>query len=92
MRNRYPTNAQNAVFADHVGQSLLKEGRDCATFTYLEFYALVQKFCHCEKYDESMMRRHFRESVLGGSVEFVISFGTNIVFVAKDSNFAPVEI
>jgi hypothetical protein len=92
MRNRYPSNTQCAAFADEVAQSLLKAGRDCATFTYLDFYALVQKHTACEKFDEGMMRRHFRESVLGGSVEFVISFGTNVVFIAKDSDFAPVEI
>lgn len=92
MSGGYPTAAQTIALASELGQSILSTGRDYLTIPWAEFYALVEKVTGKTKFDEMMLRRHLRESVMGGSVTFLICYGGNIVFVCKDSNFAPVDL
>lgn len=88
----YPTVTQNAFLADEIGQQILRAGKDYQTIPYPEFYALVETHTGKTKFNENDLKQAFRESVLGGRMPFLISFGTNVVFVCKDSNFAPVAL
>jgi hypothetical protein len=90
--NDYPTANETKALADELGQMILRTGRDYLTIPWGEFYALVKSRTGKDTFDEGMLRHHFRESVLGGKVPFLINYGTNIVFICKDANFAPIDL
>lgn len=88
----WATQAQLEAFADELGQSILQSGLNFRTWTWATFHAALFELTGCGMFNHDLLASCLSNSVLGGRVEFLISYGNNSVFVCKDANFAPVEI
>lgn len=88
----WATQAQLEAFADELGQSILQSGLNFRTWTWATFHAALFELTGCGMFNHDLLASCLSNSVLGGRVEFLISYGNNSVLVCKDANFAPVEI
>ena len=82
------TSDQLTSFADTLCQALLKQGQDLATIPWPEFYKMLEAETGCQHFDVETLTSIFSKNTFC-KIPFLISFGTNVVVICKDTLFAP---
>jgi len=91
LNDKTATQKQLEKFADGLCQSILRNDQNIITIPWAQFYELLYASTGCGHFELTLLESIFSNQTFC-KLQFMISFGEKVVFICKDTNFAPASL